>query len=65
VVILQEYLSRPNSSPTPGVFYPYFYNRARRLHLGKLLYLELYCKSPTGYFKPLLVPGGGFTSERS
>jgi hypothetical protein len=44
-----------------GVFYTYFYNHARRLRLGKLLYLEL-SRNPNGYFKPLLDPGGDFTS---
>jgi hypothetical protein len=46
----------------PGVFYTYFYNHVRRLRLEKLLYIEL-SRSPNGYFKPLLGPGGGFTSE--
>jgi hypothetical protein len=50
------------SSWTPGVFYTYFYNHAHRLRLEKLLYLEL-SRSPNGYFKPLLEPGGGFRSE--
>jgi hypothetical protein len=30
--------SPPLSSPTPGVFYTYFYNHARRPRLEKLLY---------------------------
>jgi hypothetical protein len=50
----------------PGYFiHTYFYNHARRLRLDKLLYryLEL-SRSPSGYFfKPLLGPDGGFTSE--
>jgi hypothetical protein len=50
------------SSPTPGVFYTCFYDRAHRLRLEKLLYLEL-SRSSDGYFKVLLDPGGGFTSE--
>jgi hypothetical protein len=37
------------------------YNHARRLCLEKLLYIEL-SRSSNGYFKPLLDPGGGFTS---
>jgi hypothetical protein len=51
-----------DSSSTPGVFYTNFYNHARRLRLKKLLYIEL-SRSSNGYFKPLLDPGGGFTSE--
>jgi hypothetical protein len=35
------YISPRLSSWTPGVFYTYFYNQARRLRLEKLLYLEL------------------------
>jgi hypothetical protein len=50
------------SRGTPGVFYTYFYNHTRRLRLEKLLYLEL-SRSPGGYFRPLLDPGGGFRSE--
>jgi hypothetical protein len=46
----------------PGVFYTYFYNHAHRLRLEKLLYLEL-SRSPNGFFKVILDPGGGFTSE--
>jgi hypothetical protein len=53
--------SHLHSRPAPGVFYKYFYN-ARRLRLKKLLYLEL-SRNSNGYFKPLLDPGGGFTSE--
>jgi hypothetical protein len=56
------YTSVVNSSWTPGVFYTYFYNHARRLHLEKLLYTEL-SRISSGYFKPLLDPGGGFNSE--
>jgi hypothetical protein len=56
------YVSPFHSSPTPGVFCKYFYNHARRLRLEKLLYLGL-SRSSNGYFKPLLDPGGGFTSE--
>ena len=40
----------------------YIYNHAHRLRLEKPLYLEL-SRSPNGYFKPLLDPGGGFNSE--
>jgi hypothetical protein len=47
---------------TPGVFYTYFYNHAHRLRLEKLLSIEL-SRSSNGFFKPLLDPGGGFTSE--
>jgi hypothetical protein len=56
------YTSPPDSSWTPGVFYTYFYNHAHRLRLEKILYLEL-SRSPNGFFKALLDPGGGFTSE--
>jgi hypothetical protein len=42
-------ISPPNSSPTPGVFYTYFYNHARRLRLEKILYLEP-SRSSNGYF---------------
>ena len=52
----------PHSSWIPGVFYTYFYNHAHRLRLEKLLYLE-HSKSSNGFLKPLLDPGGGFTSE--
>jgi hypothetical protein len=56
------HIGLPNSSPTPRVFYTYFYNHARRLRFEKLLYLEVF-RSSNGYFKPLLDPGGGFRSE--
>jgi hypothetical protein len=47
-----------------GVFYKYFYNHAHRLRLEKLLYLRVeLSRSPSGYFKQLLDPGGSFTSE--
>jgi hypothetical protein len=51
-----------DSSSTPGVFYTNFYNHAHRLRLEKLLHVEL-SRSPSGNFKPLLDPGGGFNSE--
>jgi hypothetical protein len=44
-----------------GILY-YFYNHARRLRPEKILYLQL-SRSPSGYFNPLLGPGGGFRSE--
>jgi hypothetical protein len=58
------YVSPPLSSFkwAPGVFCTYFYNHARRLRLEKLLCLEL-SRSSNGFLKPLLDPGGGFTSE--
>ena len=56
------YISPFHSRGTPGVFYTYFYNHAYCLRLEKLLYLEL-SRSSSGRFKPLLDPGGGFTSE--
>jgi hypothetical protein len=47
----------------PGYFtHISIYSHARRLHLEKLLYTEL-SRSSYGFFKPLLDPGGGFTSE--
>jgi hypothetical protein len=52
----------PNVESSPlghGVFYTYFYNHVHRLRLEKLLHLEL-SKSSSGYFKPLLDPGGGY-----
>jgi hypothetical protein len=58
------HISPPNSSPTPGVFYTYFYNYARRPRLEKLLYLPVeLSKSSSGYFNVLLDPGDSFTSE--
>jgi hypothetical protein len=42
-------------------FYTCFYNHARRLLLKKLLHVEL-SRSSSGYFKPSLDPGGGFTA---
>jgi hypothetical protein len=59
---LLPYINDRHSSWAPGVFYTYFYNHAHRLRLEKLLYLEL-SRSSSGYCKPLLDPGGGFTSE--
>ena len=49
---MKTYTSGVISSSTPGVFYKYFYNYARRLRLEKLLYIEL-SRSSNGYFKPL------------
>jgi hypothetical protein len=51
------YVSPPNSKSTPGVFYIYFYNHAHRLRLEIFLYLKL-PRSPNGFFKALLDPGG-------
>jgi hypothetical protein len=56
------HISPPLSSPNSGVFYTYFHNLAHRLRLEKLLYLEL-SRSSNGFFKVLLDPGGGFSSE--
>jgi hypothetical protein len=64
--------SSPVSSPTPGVFYTYFYNYAHRLRLEKLLHLGV-SRSPTVHFKKhfwiqevavslLKPPQGGFRS---
>ena len=60
--LYSTYTSPLNLSWTPGVFYTYFYNHARRLRLEKLLYLEL-SRSLNGFFKALLDLGGGFASE--
>ena len=59
-----QYASRRDSRPPPGAFCTCFYDHARRLRLEKLLcvYIEL-SRSSSGYFKPLLDPDGGFTSE--
>jgi hypothetical protein len=66
-----SHISPPNSSWTPGVFDTYFYNRACRLRLEKLLYLEL-PRSPNGFLNcfwvqvaiSLLKPlHGGFRSK--
>jgi hypothetical protein len=56
-----RYISGVDPFSTPQLFYTYFYNHAHRLRLEKLLYIEL-SRSPNGFFKPLLDPGGGFTS---
>jgi hypothetical protein len=56
------YISGLDFVPTPQLFYTYFYNQACRLCLEKQLYIEL-SRSSSGLFKPLLDPGGGFTSE--
>jgi hypothetical protein len=56
------YISDRLSSSTPGVFYTCFYNHAHRLRLEKLSSVALSRRSG-GYLKPLLDPGGGFTSE--
>jgi hypothetical protein len=42
-------ISDVNSSWTPGVFYTYFYNHARRRRIGKPLYIEL-SRNSNGYF---------------
>jgi hypothetical protein len=45
-------------------FYNHFYNHSHRLCLEKLLYTGIgLSRSPSGYFKPLLDPGGCFASE--
>jgi hypothetical protein len=46
----------------PPALLHYFYNHAHHLRLEKLLYIEL-SRSPNRFFKPLLDPGDGFTSE--
>ena len=45
------YISDPHSRGTNGVFYTCFYNHARL------------SRSSNGLLKPILDPGGGFTSE--
>jgi hypothetical protein len=40
----------------------YCYNHTHRLRIEKLLYLEL-SRSPNGFLKVLLDPGGAVTSE--
>jgi hypothetical protein len=47
---------------TPQLYYTYFCNHVHRLRLEKILYLE-HSRSSNGFFKPLLDPDGGFTSE--
>jgi hypothetical protein len=51
--VLLSYISHPDSSWAPGVFYKkfYFYNHVRRLRLEKLLYLELPRSSNEFFFK--------------
>jgi hypothetical protein len=61
-IYVYSYVSHVHSRGTPGVFYTNFYNHAHRPRLEKLLYLEL-SRSPNGFFKALLDPGGGLTSE--
>jgi hypothetical protein len=56
------YISGLDQVYTPQLFYTCFYNHAHRLRLEKLLYIELSI-SFNGFFKPLLDPGYGFTSE--
>ena len=56
------YVSDLDQAWAPQLFYTYFYNHARRLRLEKLLCLGL-SRSPNGFLKVLLDPGGGLTSE--
>jgi hypothetical protein len=56
------HISELYSSWTPVVFYTCFYNHAHRPRLENLLCTKL-PRSSSGYFKPLLDPGGGFTSK--
>jgi hypothetical protein len=56
------YTSDSDEVSTPQLFYTYFYNHAHRARLEKLLYIEL-SRSSNGFFKPLLDPGDGSTSE--
>ena len=58
------YSSGVNARSAPGVIYTclYNYNNAHRLCLKQLVDLEVF-RSFSGYFKPLLGPDGGFTSE--
>jgi hypothetical protein len=52
----------PSFKGGAGGFYACFYNHAHHLRLEKLLYLE-FSRSSNGFLKPLLDPGGGFTSK--
>jgi hypothetical protein len=52
------------SRSTPQIFNTCSYNHARRLRLEKLLHIGL-SKSPSGYFKLLLDPGGRCGGLRS
>ena len=60
--IYNGYISGLDLDSPPQLFYTYFYNHARRLRLEKLLCLGL-SRSPNGFLKVLLDPGGGLTSE--
>jgi hypothetical protein len=60
-IYIYIYISGVLSNWTPGVFYTYFYNHARRLRLETLVYIEVF-RTCNGYFKPL-DPGGGYASE--
>ena len=57
------YVSDLEQAWAPQLFYTYFYNHAPRLRLEKLLYIIELSRSPNGFFKPLLDPDDGFTSE--
>jgi hypothetical protein len=57
-----RYVSGLDPRSTPQAFNPRFYNHAYRLRLKKVLCLER-SRSPSGYFKSLLDPGGRFRSE--
>jgi hypothetical protein len=59
---LQYNVSGLDGVCTPQLFYTYCYNHAHRLRLEKLLCLEP-SRSSNEFFKPLLDPGDGFTSE--
>jgi hypothetical protein len=67
-IYIYIYISGFDQVWPPQLFYTYtyFYNHAHahRLRLEKLLHLELSSsRSSNGFFKPLLDPDGGFTSE--
>jgi hypothetical protein len=57
-----QYASDLDPRPTTQADRTYFYNRARRARLEKPSYVER-SRSSRGHFKPLLDPGGRFSSE--
>ena len=52
----------PSFKWAPGVFCTYIYNHTHSPRLEKLLYTGL-SRSPSGYFKQLLGPGGRFAHD--
>jgi hypothetical protein len=58
------HISPRNSRWTPGVFCIYFYNRACRLRLEKILYLER-PRSPNGFFNHVWIQVAVSEAKRS